>query len=202
MPLAHANVPDALGPCQCHRCRHGFFKACPEGVSTNATTACFARTPWPSEDAYYKVRSAPCMLGTPLPGPTGGSGAGDTDAGEPRPAAQQPPVGTPAFGEGQPCSTAGAGCAGHWSQNVAFYRLDTPAGFGHAVAVFVGNTTVANETGQYDQAAIVSRVVPATLTLHRGTVERFAAAVTATVAQHPGYGLVPHDHHARTVTVL
>ena len=55
------------------------------------------------------------------------------------------------------------------------------------MTVFRGNTTRKNESGAGDTAVIVSRAVPSTLRLTKGSVQRFLAAVTTTVAMPAGY---------------
>ena len=162
---------------------HGFLKSCPVNVSTTPTKACWRRTPWLKVDAYYKVHK---------PDAVGPTASATTDA------YIAAVTGTPVaprggFGEGQPCSAVGQGCAGGWSNNVAFEKLASPSGAAWSdVTVFRGNTSATDPSGSADSVIIASRTVPATLKLGPGTIERFGSAITTTLAQDPGYDPVAH----------
>jgi hypothetical protein len=149
------------------------------GATTNATTACQPRTPWIGVDSYYKIKGS--HTGPPLP-PL------------PPPPPPPPPPTVGPFGQGHACGTAGSGCAGSFKKDLDFERLfpaaltlDAVLAAAANVTVFRGNTTRKNESGLTDTAVIVSRAVPASLTLRAGTVERFMATVTTTVAMPAGY---------------
>jgi hypothetical protein len=155
---------------------HGFLKRCaPDGSRSNATHACQPRTPWIGVDSYYKIRSPQSQ---PLPQPVRPARVRDQEA-----------DGKAAFGSGAPCGTAGDGCAGRFNRDIIFERVPN-AERRQGVSVFMGNTTRTNESGARDTAVIVSRIVPSSLLLKKGVIERFMATVTTTVAMEPGYDVV------------
>jgi hypothetical protein len=88
---------------------HGFLKKClVPGTHSNRTTACNKRTPWVGVDAYYKIPTASenkRAAAFAFPGDVSKALA-LTDGSKHR-----------GFGEGQPCGTAGNGCAGRFKKD-------------------------------------------------------------------------------------
>jgi hypothetical protein len=111
---------------------HGFLKQCSGGgggTPTNKTTACQPRTPWPTVDSYYKIRTPPAAAEAEV------SAVGDDPAD-----ATAPPSGGggAGFGQGQACGTAGNGCAGSFKRDVYFERLSSGSVLPSDVTVFRG----------------------------------------------------------------